>query len=99
VTTRESDESWRKGQGVPPYDETLEATLAADGDDTVLVVELKGTPLDAVAFYGAGGRSTQRILPPTSQGVNPATASRGGTSSSRSIRHRLPTLASPCRLF
>jgi uncharacterized protein YndB with AHSA1/START domain len=44
VTTRESDESWRKGQGVAPYDETLEATLAPDDD----------SPLDAVAFYGAG---------------------------------------------
>ena len=27
VTTRETDESWRKGNGVPPFDETLEATL------------------------------------------------------------------------
>jgi uncharacterized protein YndB with AHSA1/START domain len=54
VTTRESDESWRKGQGVPPYDETLEATLGADGEDAVLVIEVKGMPLDAVAFYGAG---------------------------------------------
>jgi uncharacterized protein YndB with AHSA1/START domain len=54
VTTRESDESWGKGQGVPPYDETLEATLAVDGGHTVLVLEVKGMPLDAVAFYGAG---------------------------------------------
>jgi uncharacterized protein YndB with AHSA1/START domain len=54
VTTRESDESWRKGQGVPPYDETLEATVAADGGDAVLVIEVKGMPLDAIAFYGAG---------------------------------------------
>ncbi|MGA2530739.1 MAG: SRPBCC domain-containing protein [Acidimicrobiales bacterium] len=54
VTTRESDDSWQKGQGVPPYDKTLEATLAADGGHTVLVIEVKGMPLDAVAFYGAG---------------------------------------------
>jgi len=54
VTTRETDESWRKGNGVPPYDETLEATLTADGGQTILVIEVRGMPLDAIAFYGAG---------------------------------------------
>jgi uncharacterized protein YndB with AHSA1/START domain len=54
VTTRETDESWRKGNGVPPFDETLEATLTADGDQTVLVIEVRGMPLDKIAFYGAG---------------------------------------------
>ena len=54
VTTRETDESWRKGRGVPPYDEVIEATLTADGDQTVLVIEVRGMPLDRVAFYGAG---------------------------------------------
>ena len=54
VTTRESDESWKKGQGVPPYDETIEATLAAAGGHTDLVLEIRGIPLDAVAFYGVG---------------------------------------------
>jgi uncharacterized protein YndB with AHSA1/START domain len=54
VTTRETDESWRRGQGVPPFDETLEATLTADGDQTILVVEVQGMPLDKIAFYGAG---------------------------------------------
>jgi len=54
VTTRETDESWRKGNGVPPFDETLEATLTADGDHTILVIEVKGMPLDKIAFYGAG---------------------------------------------
>jgi uncharacterized protein YndB with AHSA1/START domain len=54
VTTRESDESWQKGQGVPPYDETIEATLTADGGHTQLVIEVRSMPLDAVAFYGAG---------------------------------------------
>src|SRR5947207_3234787 len=37
VTTRETDESYRKGQGAPPFDQTLEATLTADGDHTILV--------------------------------------------------------------
>ncbi len=31
-----------------------EATLTADGDQTVLVIEARGMPLDKVAFYGAG---------------------------------------------
>jgi uncharacterized protein YndB with AHSA1/START domain len=54
VTTRETDESWRKGRGVPPYDQTIEAALATDGEQTILVVELRGMRLDAIAYYGAG---------------------------------------------
>jgi uncharacterized protein YndB with AHSA1/START domain len=54
VTTRETDESYRKGQGVPPFDESVEVTLTADGDQTVLVIELQGMPLAKIAFYGAG---------------------------------------------
>jgi hypothetical protein len=54
TATRETDESWRKGNGAPPFDETIEATLTADGDQTVLVIEVRGMPLDKVAFYGAG---------------------------------------------
>jgi uncharacterized protein YndB with AHSA1/START domain len=54
VTTRESDESWRQGQGAPPFDETIEARLTADGGQTILVIEVRGLPLDKVAFYGAG---------------------------------------------
>jgi uncharacterized protein YndB with AHSA1/START domain len=54
VGTRETDESYQRGQGVPPYDEILEATLTAVGDQTVLVIEVRGMPLDAVAYYGAG---------------------------------------------
>ncbi len=54
VVTRETDESWQQGNGVPPFDQTLEATLTADGDQTVLVIETQGMPLDTIAFYGAG---------------------------------------------
>ena len=54
VTTRETDESWRKGQGAPPFDEVVEVTLTADGEQTVLVIEVRGLPLDPIAFYGAG---------------------------------------------
>ena len=54
VTTRETDESYRKGQGVPPFDQVTEVTLTADGDQTILVIEVRGMPLDTVAAYGAG---------------------------------------------
>jgi len=54
VTTRETDESYLRGKGVPPFDESLEATLTPDGDQTILVIEVKGMPLDKIAFYGAG---------------------------------------------
>ena len=54
VTTRETDESYRRGQGVPPFDAVWEITLTADGDRTILVIEVRGMPLDKIAFYGAG---------------------------------------------
>jgi uncharacterized protein YndB with AHSA1/START domain len=54
VTTRETDESYQRGQGVPPFDAVIDATLTADGDQTILVIEARGMPLDVVAFYGAG---------------------------------------------
>jgi uncharacterized protein YndB with AHSA1/START domain len=37
-----------------PYEHAIEATLAAEGDRTVLVWEERGMPLDLVAPYGAG---------------------------------------------
>ena len=54
MTTRETDESYRRGQGVPPFDAAWDITLTADGDQTGLVIEVKGMPLDKIAFYGAG---------------------------------------------
>ena len=54
VTTRETDESYRRGQGVPPFDAVWEITLRTEGDQTVLVLEVRGMPLDAIAFFGAG---------------------------------------------
>lgn len=54
VATRETDESWQQGGGVPPFDQTIEATLTADGAQTILVIETHGMPLDKIAFYGAG---------------------------------------------
>jgi len=54
VTTRETEESYRKGQGVPPFDQATEVTLTADGDQANLVIEVRGMTLDTIAFYGAG---------------------------------------------
>jgi uncharacterized protein YndB with AHSA1/START domain len=54
VMVRESDESYRNGQGVPPFDSTIEATLAPDGAQTLLVIKVRGMPLDKIAFYGTG---------------------------------------------
>jgi uncharacterized protein YndB with AHSA1/START domain len=54
VTTRETDESWRKGRGAPPFDEAIGATLTAEGEQTILVIEVQGMPLDTIAAYGAG---------------------------------------------
>jgi uncharacterized protein YndB with AHSA1/START domain len=54
VTTRESDESWQKGHGAQPFDEAIEATVTADGEQTILVIEVQGLPLDKIAFYGVG---------------------------------------------
>jgi uncharacterized protein YndB with AHSA1/START domain len=56
VTSRESDESWAGGSpdAPPPFDSVMELTLTSDGDETVLVIEVSGLPLDKIAFYGAG---------------------------------------------
>ena len=37
-----------------PYELVIEATLTADGDQTILVLEERGMPLDHLAAYGAG---------------------------------------------
>jgi hypothetical protein len=37
-----------------PYDEVIEATLTADGDQAIPVIETRGMPPDLIAAYGAG---------------------------------------------
>jgi uncharacterized protein YndB with AHSA1/START domain len=37
-----------------PDEGVIEATLAADGDQTILVIEERGVPLNQIAAYGAG---------------------------------------------
>src|SRR5215469_3287944 len=44
VTTRETDESYRKGQGVPPLDEVIEVKRETEGDKAFIVVEGGGMP-------------------------------------------------------
>ncbi len=48
VLTRDADEP------AGPPEHAIEATLIADGDQTVLVWEERGMPLELVAAYGAG---------------------------------------------
>ena len=47
VLTKDPDE---------PYELVIEATLTADGDQTVLVIEDSGVPPDNIAAYGAGNQ-------------------------------------------
>ncbi len=49
LTMRDADP--QPGQ---PNETVIEATLAAHGDHTILVIEERGLPLDMVAAYGAG---------------------------------------------
>ncbi|HLM88052.1 MAG TPA: hypothetical protein VK284_03335 [Streptosporangiaceae bacterium] len=37
-----------------PGQPAIGATLTADGGQTILVIEVRGMPLDKIAFYGAG---------------------------------------------
>jgi hypothetical protein len=77
-----------------PDEHAIEVTLAADGDQTILAWEERGMPLDHLATYGRGSRSTSKISAPTSPGVSGATPRRGGTSSCLPIRTWRPTSAS-----
>jgi uncharacterized protein YndB with AHSA1/START domain len=54
VTTRETEESWRRGVGAPPFDSHIEALVDADGDRSVVVLEVRGLPVDKLAAYGVG---------------------------------------------
>jgi len=80
--------------GVSP-DRAYELALAADGDQTILVIEVRGMPLDKIAFYGAGWQiHAEDLAAYLSPAVSAATARRGGTSLSPRIRTWRPTSAS-----
>ena len=38
------------------HDVVIEATLSADGDQSILIAEWRGLPLDHIAAYGAGNQ-------------------------------------------
>ena len=59
-------------------DGVIEATLTVDRDETVLVIEDRGGPWSESRRTGQETRSTSRISPPISPGVNAATRGRGG---------------------
>ena len=66
-----------------PDADVIEATLAADGDQTILVWEERGMPLDCSPPTGPGCRSMSKTSQPTSPGASRAvTRRRGGTSCS-----------------
>ena len=77
-----------------PDEDVIEATLAADGDQTILVWEERGMPVDQLAGYGPGCRSMSKILLPTWPGVNPAMQPPGSTSCSLPINSWPSTSAS-----
>ena len=54
VTSRESDDSWRRGRGAPPFDAVTEVRLVPDGAATMLNLEVRGLPLGPLAAFGAG---------------------------------------------
>ncbi|HET7387407.1 MAG TPA: SRPBCC family protein [Nocardioidaceae bacterium] len=71
VTTRETDES-AHGGGDEPFDEIAEATLTPDGDQTVLVIEIRGLPLQKLAAYGAGWQMHAEALAAYLAGRDPS---------------------------
>jgi hypothetical protein len=86
VTVGESDKSYKRGIGLPPYDSTIEATLTAYGDQTVLIIGVRGMPLDKIAFYYVGRQIHSESLAIHVAGASVATSRRAGRNSSLSIR-------------
>jgi hypothetical protein len=93
VTTRESDEFYQQGIGAPPFDKTIEVTLTADGDQTILVIEVQGVPLDKIAFYGAGWQIHAEDLAAHLAGRERGDAEARWLSSSLPMRTWRPTSA------
>jgi uncharacterized protein YndB with AHSA1/START domain len=52
VLTKEACEP--DGEAGEPDEHAIEATLTADGGQTILIIEERGMPLDLLAAYGAG---------------------------------------------
>lgn len=54
VTTTEAPEAGESDERDEPNEELIEATLSADGDQTILVIEVRGLPIEYLAAHGAG---------------------------------------------
>jgi hypothetical protein len=68
-------------------EQAIEATLSADGDQTILVWEERGMPVDLLPAYGApGSRFMSKNSPPTWQGAGAAMPRPGSTNSSLPIK-------------
>ena len=78
-------------------DGVIEVTLTPDGDQTLLVIEDRGVPLDQIAAYGAGDQIHVEISLPTWPGANAATRGRGGKNFTPPTRTWQPTSASETR--
>ena len=65
-----------------PDEDVIEATLTADGGQTILVWEEGGMPLDLPAAYGTGVQIHVEELAAQIAGGNAATPTRDRTSSS-----------------
>ena len=65
----------------------IEATLTADGDQTIFVWEERGMPVRLLAPYGAGFRLRSKTWAPTSPGDRATISGRAGASSTRPMRN------------
>src|SRR6476659_9883391 len=97
VTTRETEESYRRGQGVPPFDAAWDITLTADGDQPPWSLRSRACPWTRSPSSEPAGRSTPKTSPHTSPAVKPTTSRHAAKNSSLPIRTWPPTSASTRR--
>jgi Activator of Hsp90 ATPase homolog 1-like protein len=77
-----------------PDENVIEVTLTADGDQTTVVWEERGMPVDLLSAYGPECSSMSKISPTTSPGASAAaTPRRDGTRSTLPIKAWRPTSA------
>ena len=77
-----------------PDEQVIEVTLAADGDQTILVGEERGMPLDMLSGYGAGIQVHVEDLAAHLAGRERSTPTRDGKNSTLPTKPWRPTPAS-----
>jgi uncharacterized protein YndB with AHSA1/START domain len=87
VTTGETDDSWRKGRGIPPFDNAIEVTLKRTATTHAWSSRSGACLLTRLPPTALGGKSTLRTSPHTSRAVNAATRRHDGASSPSTIRY------------